>query len=77
MSISRRKKAFKALNFTMHILKQRNSNTKSLVYTTPVPPILEYGATCWNPFREGQINALDRVQKKPAKCADCTNDSNW
>jgi len=26
--------------------------------------ILEYGAACWDPYREGQITALDRVQKK-------------
>jgi len=32
-----------------------------------VRPILEYGASCWDPYREGQINALDRVQKKAAK----------
>jgi len=29
-----------------------------------VRPILEYGAACWDPYREGQIRALDRVQKK-------------
>jgi len=42
-----------------------------------VLPILEYGATCWDPYREGQINALDRVQKKVAKFAYHTNSSNW
>jgi len=47
----------------MHIRKQGNSNTKSLAYTSLVHPILEYGAAWWDPFREGQINALDRVQK--------------
>jgi len=61
----------------MHILKQGNSNTKSLAYTSPVRPILEYVAACWDPFREGQINALDRVQKKPAEFANLTNESNW
>jgi len=39
--------------------------------------ILEYGATCWDPYREGQITALDRVQKKAAKFAHHTNSSNW
>jgi hypothetical protein len=34
--------------------------------------ILEYGATCWDPYREGQINALDRVQKKAANFAHHT-----
>jgi hypothetical protein len=32
---------------------------------------------CWDSFREGQINALDRVRKKAPKFANFTNDSNW
>jgi len=32
-----------------------------------VRPILEYEGACWDPYREGQITALDRVQKKAAK----------
>ena len=39
--------------------------------------ILEYGAACWNPYREGQISALNRVQKKVAKFAHYTSSSNW
>ena len=39
--------------------------------------ILEYGASCWDPYRVGQINALDHVKKKAAKFADHTNDSVW
>jgi hypothetical protein len=45
-----------------------------------VRPILEYGAVCWDPSREGQINALDRVQKKAAKFArghNHRNGSDW
>jgi hypothetical protein len=33
-------------------------------------------AACWGPKRAGQIIALDRVQKKAAKFASNTNDSN-
>ena len=43
------KKAWKELNFIMRIFKKGNSHTKSLAYTTLVLPILEYGATCWDP----------------------------
>jgi hypothetical protein len=71
------KKAWKALRFTMLILKEGNSNTKSLAYTSLVPPFLEYVLSCWDPYREGQINALDRVQKKAAKFAHQRNDLNW
>jgi len=44
--------------------------------------ILEYGVSCCDPTKEGQINALDRVQKtldrvqkKTPKFANRTNDS--
>jgi hypothetical protein len=40
-------------------------------------PSLEYGASCWDLYRGGQINALDRVQKKAANFANHTNDSDW
>jgi hypothetical protein len=42
-----------------------------------VRPILEYGAACWDPYREGQINASDRVQRKAANFANLTNASDW
>jgi hypothetical protein len=58
------KRAWKALHFTVRILKKGNSNNKSLAYTSLVRPILEYASSCWDPYREGQINALDRVQNK-------------
>jgi hypothetical protein len=52
------KKACKALHSTMHILKNGNSNTESLAYTSLVRPVLEYALSYWDPYREGQINAL-------------------
>jgi hypothetical protein len=42
-----------------------------------VCPILEYGAACWDPYRKGQINVLDRVQNIAAKFAHHSSDSNW
>ena len=71
------KKAWKALHFTMRIFKKGNSNTKSLAYMFHVHPILEYGAACWDPYREGQISAIDRVQKKAVNFAYQTNSANW
>jgi hypothetical protein len=70
------KKAWKALHFTMRVLKKGTSNTKSLAYyTSLVRPILEYEAAFWDPYMEGQISALDRVQRKAAKLAHHRNDS--
>ena len=71
------KKAWKALNFTMRILRKENSNTESLAYVSLVHPILEYGASCWDPYTEGQINTLDRVQKKAAKFVHHKISPNW
>jgi hypothetical protein len=61
----------------MRIAKSGNKNIKSLAYTSLVPPILEYGAACWYPYRECQISALDRIQNKAAKFAQCTGGSVW
>ena len=52
----------KTTNLLMPVLKKENGNTKSLAYTSLVCSILEYGAACWDPYTEGQINALDQVQ---------------
>ena len=71
------KKAWKALHFIMRVFKKGNSSTKRLAYTTQVCPIIEYGAASWDPYREGQIYALGRVQKKAAKSAHYMNESNW
>jgi hypothetical protein len=61
----------------MRVLKKEKRNTKSLASTSLVGPILECGSACWDPCREGQINALDRVQKKAAQFTNHTKDSDW
>ena len=57
------------MHFVMCIVKKGNKNTKSLAYTSLVRPVLEYGAVCWDPYRECQISALYRVQNEAAKFA--------
>jgi hypothetical protein len=37
--------------------------------------ILEYGAVCWDLYRDGQVIALDRAQKKAVKFGSHTSDS--
>jgi hypothetical protein len=39
--------------------------------------ILENGAACWDPYRDAQVNALDRAQKKAVKFGSHTRDSVW
>jgi len=70
-------KAWRALHFVMRIVKRGNKSTKSLAYTSLVRPILEYGAACWDPYRECQISALDRLQNKAAKFAHHSGGSDW
>jgi hypothetical protein len=68
----------------MRLLKQQillpeysSLNSLNLAYISLVRPILEYGASCWDPYTEGQITAIRRVQKKAAKFANHTNYSVW
>jgi hypothetical protein len=61
----------------MRILKRGNKNTKHLVYTALVRPILENGAVCWDPYREGQIGALHRVRRRAAKFANNADQTGW
>jgi hypothetical protein len=70
-------KAWRAIHFVMRIVKRVNTNTKSLAYTSLVRPILKYDAVCWDPYRECQISALDRVQNKAAKFAHHTRGQVW
>jgi len=56
--------AWKALHYIMRKLKKGNNITKRLVYTALVRPILEYGKVCLDPYREGQVSPLNRVQRK-------------
>jgi len=72
-----RKHAWKALYFIMRILKKGNNNKKHLVYTALVRAILEYRAVCWSPYREGQMSALNRVQKRATEFANNRNESGW
>ena len=67
-------RAVKALHFVMRVLKKGNTTIKSLAYMSLVRPILEYRSACLDPCR-GQINELDRVQKKDAQFTTHTKDS--
>jgi len=70
-------KAWKMLHFIMCIFRKENSNVKSLSYISLVRLIVEYGALCWDPYREGQVIALDWLQKKAAKFANHMNEFFW
>ncbi|KAJ4441903.1 hypothetical protein ANN_11763 [Periplaneta americana] len=61
------RKAWKALHFSMRILKKSNRKSKELAYKTLVRPIMECGAVGWGPYRQNQIDSIEKVQRKAAK----------
>ena len=61
----------------MRVLKKGNNSTKHLAYTSTVKPMLEYGAVCWDPYRERHASPLNRVQKTAAKFANNINELSW
>jgi len=61
----------------MRIVNKGNKNSKILAFTSPVRPILQYGAACWDPYRLFQISAFDRVQNKAPKFAHCVRRTEW
>ena len=75
------RKAWTTLHFIMRIVKKgnnnNNNNTKRSAYKALVRTIPEYGAVGWDPYREGQLSALNRVQKRATKFANNINDSVW
>jgi hypothetical protein len=71
------RKTWKALHFVMRILKKGNNDTKHLAYTALVRQIQEYGAVGWDPYREGQIGALNLVQRRAAKSANNADQTDW
>ena len=40
-------------------------------------PIFECGAVCWDPYSEGQVSVLNRVQKRAAEFTNSINESGW
>jgi hypothetical protein len=42
-----------------------------------VGTVLECGAVCWDPHREGQVSALNWVQKRVPKFVSNVNESGW
>ena len=67
------RKAWKALHFITRILKNGNNNTKRFAYVTS-----EAYTGVWSgvlgPYGDGQVSALNRVQKRAAKFANNINE---
>ena len=60
-------KATKTLNLLRRNLYKCTEKMKKEAYTTLVRPILEYASSSWDPYTEGNISKLERVQNKAAR----------
>jgi hypothetical protein len=60
-------KANRALYVTKLALSKSSTAVKAAAYKTLVRPIVEYSASVWDPFRVGQINAVEAIQRKAAR----------
>ncbi|KAJ4450085.1 hypothetical protein ANN_01492 [Periplaneta americana] len=49
------------------IIKGSNRKSEELAYKTLVRPIMKYGAVGWDPYRQNQIDSIEKVQSKGAK----------
>jgi hypothetical protein len=63
-----RTSARQVIHSQFSLLLPDSSDISWLCILYPVHLILEYGAVCWDPYRECQISALGRVQNKGAIC---------
>jgi hypothetical protein len=48
-------------------VEKGSSKTKELAYLSLIRPLTEYGAVCWDSYRQNQIDALEYVQRRAAK----------
>ena len=60
-------KAQRTLNLIRRNLHGCSQKTKDAAYRSMVRPILEYASCSWDPYRKGQVDRLEAVQKKAAR----------
>ena len=61
------KKASSTLGFLRRNLRTCPIDCRQTAYISLVRPIMEYGATVWNPYLKKDINRLERVQHQAAR----------
>ena len=60
-------KGNRSLGFLRRNFKDCTTSVKAYTYTTMVRPAIEYASTVWDPHRQGDIKALEQVQRRAAR----------
>ncbi|XP_072033080.1 uncharacterized protein [Amphiura filiformis] len=60
-------KANRTLGFIRRNLGRCSSSIKQQAYTTLVRSQLEYGATIWDPYRQNQIDSIEKIQRRAVR----------
>ena len=71
-------KATKTLGFLRRNFgKQCPTDVKKLAYTSLVRPQLEYASAVWDPYKQNQIDKLEKIQRRAVRfiCGDYQRDS--
>ena len=56
-------KANSTLGFLRRNLKRSPSKLKEIAYFSMVRSLLEYSCPVWDPYRQGDINKLNKIQR--------------
>ena len=65
-------RANKTLSFIRRNLWQCSSSVKQQAYTALVRSQLEYGASIWDPYRQNQIDSIEKIQRRAVRFI-CSN----
>ena len=60
-------RANRTLGFLKQNLRGCKTSARVRAYEAIVSPTLEYAASIWNPYKTGQINQLEKVQRRAAR----------
>ena len=60
-------RANKTLAFIRRNLWQCSSSVKQQAYTALVRSQLEYGASIWDPYRQNQIDSIEKIQRRAVR----------
>jgi len=55
------------LYVTKLALNKSTTQVKTAAYKTMIRPLVEYSSSVWDPYKSGQINNVEKIQRKAAR----------